>query len=275
MDSQTAKIKNHYDSNPQREWMRLDQYKIEFAVTLANIKKYLNQGSKILDVGGGPGRYSFELAKSGHLVWLNDLSHGNIELANKKENELGIKLQDARQMDATDLSFYSDATFDCVLNMGPIYHSQNKSIRQKIISESIRILKPGGIAVFAFLSIYAPVYDILKKDLKLIHDRMENLLKYISTGLHTESTKEPGFTDIFLIDPMKINEEFSGQEIQQISLFGAEGLTAQSEDKIQSIDSETKRKWIQLAIDTCETPAAVNSAEHIVFIGRKLESKSI
>jgi S-adenosylmethionine-dependent methyltransferase len=136
MDSQTAKIKNHYDSNPQREWMRLDQYKIEFAVTLANIKKYLNQGSKILDVGGGPGRYSFELAKSGHLVWLNDLSHGNIELANKKENELGIKLQDARQMDATDLSFYSDATFDCVLNMGPIYHSQNKSIRQKIISES-------------------------------------------------------------------------------------------------------------------------------------------
>lgn len=60
------------------------------------LKENLMLNSKILDVGGGPGRYAFALTELGHNVTLFDLSEGNIEFAkNKSKNkskELGITL---------------------------------------------------------------------------------------------------------------------------------------------------------------------------------------
>ncbi len=181
------KIKEHYNKNPEREWDRLDRYGIEFYVTMKHLLKNLKPNSNILDVGGGPGRYSFYLSSLGHEVYLTDLSDGNIDLVCNREIELGIKLKEEMVCDAEDLSQYKDNTFDAVNNFGPLYHTQKKELRNKIISESLRVVKTDGLCSFAYLSIYAPTYDLLKKDSSKIIDNYDNLLKYIDTGLHTES----------------------------------------------------------------------------------------
>lgn len=40
------------------EWSRLERHKIEFEITKKYLDKYIAQESRILDIGGGPGRYS-------------------------------------------------------------------------------------------------------------------------------------------------------------------------------------------------------------------------
>ncbi len=270
MQQQKIKIKKHYDSNPEREWARLDRYGIESQVTLRHLISNLKPNSTVLDVGGGPGRYAFSLSKEGHKVHLTDLSSGHIELAKKKENELGIKLESATVMDAEDLSQFPDETFDAVINFGPLYHLQNEESRLRTISESIRVLKKGGICAFAFLSIYAPIFDVLKKDPSIITERYNELVTFVETGIHVESEKEPGFTDIFLIDPLKIEDEFSDFPVKKRILFGTEGLTAQSETKLNILDPQAFEKWVDLAFLTSPTIAGVNSSEHIVFMAEKI-----
>jgi len=59
-------IKEFYDTHAEREWRRLfhDAYhRLEFIVTMHFLDKYLPKAGLILDAGGGPGRYTIELAK--------------------------------------------------------------------------------------------------------------------------------------------------------------------------------------------------------------------
>ncbi|MBI9045935.1 MAG: hypothetical protein JEZ06_15690 [Anaerolineaceae bacterium] len=69
--------RKYYASFGEREWSRLknpDDGAVEFAVTCHVLNKYLPANSRILDIGGGPGRYTIWLAQQGHRVVLADLS---------------------------------------------------------------------------------------------------------------------------------------------------------------------------------------------------------
>jgi len=47
--------------------------------------------ARLLDCGGGPGRYAVELARRGYRVTLFDLSEGNLALAREKAAEAGVR----------------------------------------------------------------------------------------------------------------------------------------------------------------------------------------
>ena len=55
--------------------------------------------------------------------------------------------------DAMDLSQFKDESFDVILNMGPLYHFPNYEDRDRVVKESMRVLKKGGTAFFAFTGI--------------------------------------------------------------------------------------------------------------------------
>jgi 2-polyprenyl-3-methyl-5-hydroxy-6-metoxy-1,4-benzoquinol methylase len=74
-------VRAYYESFGQREWERLDDGAVEFIVTLRAIESYLPAGAGVLDIGGGPGRYSLWLAERGHHVVLADLSPRLIAIA--------------------------------------------------------------------------------------------------------------------------------------------------------------------------------------------------
>ena len=57
-------VEKFYDDNIEMEWNRLNGFKFEFEITKIMLKKYMNKGT-VLDIGGGPGRYSLYLASMG------------------------------------------------------------------------------------------------------------------------------------------------------------------------------------------------------------------
>lgn len=75
---------------------------------------------KILDIGGGPGRYSIFLAQKGHDVTLFDLSGKNIRQAIEKAQEADVLLDSCIHGDALRLSeyLYKAEQYDVVLLMG-------------------------------------------------------------------------------------------------------------------------------------------------------------
>ena len=73
-------VKQFYDEHAENEWERLfsDAYhRLEFIITTHFLDKYLSKNGLILDAGGGPGRYTIELAKKGYGVVLKTF-HRNV-----------------------------------------------------------------------------------------------------------------------------------------------------------------------------------------------------
>jgi ubiquinone/menaquinone biosynthesis C-methylase UbiE len=68
-------IRRYTDKRTEQEWERLGRHRTEFAVTIRALAGHLPPPpARVLDCGGGPGRYAIELARRGYDVTLFDLS---------------------------------------------------------------------------------------------------------------------------------------------------------------------------------------------------------
>ena len=125
LNSPMNTVADVYNSDPEREWKRLEKdpyHTIEFLVTMHYIKKHFPPKGKILDAGGGPGRYSIELCKMGYDVVLLDISEGCIATAKRhflsEPKSVQDKMSEFVVGDISDLSRFETNSFDAILCLG-------------------------------------------------------------------------------------------------------------------------------------------------------------
>lgn len=76
----------------------------EFGVALRTLRDYLPAPpATVVDIGGGPDRYSFTLASQGYRVTLVDLSKACLDFARRKGIERNLTLYGYIHAIATDL----------------------------------------------------------------------------------------------------------------------------------------------------------------------------
>ena len=114
----SRRVESFYDRISQDEWTRMDRHRMEFRTTLRAMSEFIPPRSTILDIGGGPGRYSIELAKAGHRVTLLDLSSQNVELARQKAREMGVEIATFVHGNALDLSRFADSALTRCFSWG-------------------------------------------------------------------------------------------------------------------------------------------------------------
>jgi 2-polyprenyl-6-hydroxyphenyl methylase/3-demethylubiquinone-9 3-methyltransferase len=101
----------------------------------------LKPKSKVLDIGCGAGFLTNDLAERGHAVTGIDLSEKSLEVARKTDVTKSVIYENAS---ATALP-YLDDSFDVVCAMDLLEHVTEP---EKVVSESARVLKPGGLFFF-------------------------------------------------------------------------------------------------------------------------------
>jgi len=148
-----------YDSIVSYEWSRLDRYILEYAAIRHYFTRFLPPPpARVLDIGGGPGRYAFLLAQQGYNVTLVDLSPENLEWARNQFAQAGLDV-DTRLANACNLGEFADASFDVALLLGPLYHLPELEDRLKAVAEMRRILKSDGKAFSMMLTRAATIYE--------------------------------------------------------------------------------------------------------------------
>jgi len=143
-----------YDEYGEREWHRLDRdffHRLEWEATIERLDANLpdpEASARVLDVGGGAGRYSIRLADRGYDVVLAEPSGGQRDLAREKVAEYGVA--DRVEVHAGDLRTlgYRDDTFDatCCLG-GPLSHVVDGD-RRLAAAEGLRRVTAPGAPVF-------------------------------------------------------------------------------------------------------------------------------
>lgn len=140
-----------YDEYGQREWNRLDRdffHRLEWEATIDQLDATLpdpGPSTRVLDVGGGAGRYSIWLADRGYDVVLAEPSESQRDLAREKTADRGVA--DRVEIHAGDLRTlgYRDGAFDatCCLG-GPLSHVLDDDRRLAAAEELQRVTATGG-----------------------------------------------------------------------------------------------------------------------------------
>lgn len=259
-------VEKYYDTQYD-EWSRLDRHRIEFEITRRVLDQYVKRGSEVLDVGGGPGRYSIYLARQGCEVTLLDLSGVHIQQALQKTEEAGVRLKAAIKGNALELDrLLPEKIYDAVLCMGPLYHLLEEEERRKAIEQCTARLKPGGILIASFISAYAPVVDYMIKNPEGIREHMRYFLEYFKDG---RNRKEFGFTDAYFIDPERAEQLFDGSGLEKLRFMAVEGLGNLRESSLMAIEEEAFQCWMDLLYEISEHRAVLGSCCHLLYIGRK------
>lgn len=114
----------------------------------------------LLDIGCGPGYDCIRYAKLGYRVHGIDIAPGNIAVSAQLAEKYGVQDRvQTRTMPSERLDF-PDATFDVVTGVDILHHVEV----DQTVAEAMRVLKPGGVAVFkecVELPILDPIYQAL------------------------------------------------------------------------------------------------------------------
>ena len=248
------------------EWERLQQHQFEFELAKRYINRYVKPGDKVLDIGGGPGRYSLYLAAKGCDVTLLDLSSANVEFAKKQAAAQGVSIKafvgDAREVDSIIRGQY-----DHILLMGPLYHLLKESDRVKTVNASLKCLKQNGIIFVSFISsyggiIYSMKYEpqlIIEKDLEFQYKMFEEDLPFFGDS----------FTQSYFYRHKDVLPFMAKFPLEKLHFFGQESILAPCEENIKAQPQEIIDKWLDLAEKVCEREDLLSYSEHLMYIGRK------
>ena len=268
----TELVKAYYTENVRKEWRRLvkDAYhRLELETTLHYMERYLPEHGLVLDAGGGPGRYTLELARRGYDVVLLDLTPANLDFARRQIKRAGLRKQvkDAVEGSITDLSRFADDTFDAVVCCGgPLSHVVDDRDRERALGELVRVAKPGAplfISVIGRLSVLVTDLLIAQHALELSHFRPLR-----DTG---HFPGETGFTACHFFLPEEFHNELSRQPVDLVEMVGLEGISTHHRREVNRIAKNPERwkVWLETHYATCTHPAVVGISEHMLAVCRK------
>ena len=246
--------------NEDKRLMQNKASKVEFLTTLKYIKDYLKKGDKILDVGAGTGIYSLELAKEGFDVTAFELmDHHCSIIESKKTKEMHLEVV---RGNALDLSMFEDESFDLVLNFGPLYHLPKEEDRLQVIKESMRVLKPGGLAMFAYINNdMVFVTESLSYNPDFLLGDQERFYKHDSFKV----VDDP-FTVLTYDMAVRLFEEL---DLPIEKHIGTDGFSELLDGKINALNEEQFLEWLRFHFYLCEKKEFLGSSHHLLVITRK------
>jgi SAM-dependent methyltransferase len=137
--------------------VRTSDAAIMFQVERWFIERYLPDSGTVIDVGGGPGRFSVEIAKLGRDVVLADLTPKHLEQAKQLAQQEGVadKIVEYRRMDIRDLSAFGDGAFSMAVCYGMLNYTLDRDVH--VLSELGRIVRPGSPILISAMGLYGAV----------------------------------------------------------------------------------------------------------------------
>lgn len=242
--------------------LRSRQGQLEYRVTMHYIHKFLRDGSRVLEIGAGTGRYSVALAREGYAVSAVELVQSNLDTL--RENAAGLPNLTAFQGDALDLRRFPDDSFDVTLLFGPMYHLYEPADQHRAINEAIRVTRPGGTILAAFLSVHAIICTNYLYDwLPTVQGIQENF----DGEYRVKHFQEQLFTGF---DICEFEALFADKAVEHVTTVAADNVLEVAERRADfSMTDADFEAFADYQLHICEKREMLGNSSHLLYICRK------
>jgi ubiquinone/menaquinone biosynthesis C-methylase UbiE len=273
-------VRSYYSEMREEEWRRLarDPYRrLEFDTSMHFFKKYSPGKGLVLDAGGGPGRYTLELARLGYDVVLLDLTPELLEIAQNeiKKSRVADRVRQVLQGSIDDLSMFDDNAFDAVICLGALSHVVERENREKAIDELVRVAKrnaPIFVSVIGRLAILECGLVHWPQDMEIdgLYLKLYDAGDYKGgPGMHARGRS---FAPCHLYLSDELEESFKKRSVKVLQMVGLQGLATRHEKETNRLFKKYPRgwrNWWELHLRTCTHPCMVDNSQHFMIICRK------
>lgn len=266
------RVKNYYSVFDEQHRLDEAEGRLEYEISLKLLLKYIPESSRVLDLGGGAGKYSIELAKRGYRVTLADLSEKLLSQAEADAAEQkASNLEGLDLVNATDLSIYQTDSFDIVILFGPLYHLLAEKERKSCVSEISRVLKPDGLVFASYIPYLSGTFGIVDRLFVAPNQvSQEGLLHTFGTG-QFRNNADIGFQEGYYPRCMEIENLFSMYGFEKILLRSIRSFGCGREKEILSLKQANKNLYdtlMQLIESTSKVPSVIETCGHAMYLGK-------
>ncbi|MFP4596712.1 MAG: class I SAM-dependent methyltransferase [Persicimonas sp.] len=263
------------------EWARLDSPagQLELHRCLEILDEHLEDESRVLDLGGGPGRYTIELARRGHRVTLVDLMDEHVERAEREfahrgllERVEGLYAADARDLTGVGDGGLAEDSFDAVVAFGPFYHLIDAESRRLAAAELARVLRPSGRAFVQFLPPKSGLVRVLDRAAEHPEQVDRAILERARHAHIFQNLAGGGFQEGYYAEPADIERLFATVGLQTDDVVSARGIAAGREDKLVQIrdqDPQLYAAFCELIDQTARDADVIAFGQIAVWVGTR------
>lgn len=251
------KLRSFYENEGEEE-LRLTQsgvHKLEFLTATSYLDRFLPPNSRILDNCAGSGAYSFYLADRGHKVTAGDIVQYNVDVMREKQKTRS-PLAGIYEGDALNLEHFADESFDAVLLMGLLYHFDDLADWSRAITESLRVLKRGGIFVCTYMNRHAVIVNNAVGGL----ENIDEIMQFLSDG------REGVF---YASTPSEAERLVCENGVEQLCHIALDGMACLMRETSKLLDDEGLKRWGQYHLASCTNPSLLGYSYHNMIIGKR------
>lgn len=235
---------------------------IEFITTTHYIDKFLKPGDRLLEVGAGTGAYSLYYANKGYQVDALELVQANVDvMKNKIKDCMNINVV---QGNALDLSMYEDNTFDVTLVLGPLYHLFKKEEEEHAIKEAIRVTKPNGKILIAFILFDLTMLTWGFQGKNIYENYGDN--KQVSLDFKPNNSEELIFNMRYFDEVKKLMNRF---DVKKLCYIATDGIGRVMREDIDNMTEEEYKMFVDYHLSICEREDLIGYSGHILSIIEK------
>jgi len=267
--SDRERMRDFYDNLGEGEWSRLEDSprgRISYQVHRHFLERFVHSGDHVLEVGAGPGRFTFDLARLGAVVDVTDFSEVQLDLHRRRleGTDADAAVTSRSILDVCDTSRYDGAYFDVVLAYGgPLSYAFEHV--EEALTGLLRITKPGGFVVASVMSWLGSWRHFLPsavEDAKLVGDDAFDLMLTTGDLRHSQTSH--------------VCQMFRARDISELAIkcggrtvaMSASNWASLSErDVLEEMEKDPNRweRFLGHEIAACAEPGAVDGGTHILF----------
>lgn len=236
---------------------------VEFMTTMHYIRRYLQPGMRIIEIGAATGRYSHTLAQEGYHVDAVELLEHNISIF--KRNTRAGEPVTITQGNAVDLSAFESNSYDMTLLLGPMYHLFSREEQLKALSEAVRVTKKGGIIFAAYCMGDASILSY-----GFVRGKIHEIIEKCMLDPETFNTFSNPW-DIFELYRKEDIESLRAKlPVMPLHLVASDGYTNHIRQTVDQMDNETYDLFIKYHLATCERTDMLGYSHHTLDIFKKI-----
>jgi SAM-dependent methyltransferase len=268
-----ARMRDFYDNLGEREWSRLEESprgRVAYEVHRQFLERFVRPGDRVLEIGAGPGRFTFDLARFGATVEVTDFSPVQLELHRRHVEATDAEAAVASRtlLDICDTSRYDDETFDVVLAYGgPLSYAFEET--EDAFRGLLRITKPGGYVVASVMSWLGSWRYFLAsalEDAQVVGEDALNLMLTTGDLRHSQTTHV-----CQMFRSRDLSELVATCHGEMVAMSSSNWASLNDPEVLTELESDFARweRFLKHEVAACAEPGALDGGTHILFAARR------